>query len=142
MTNQVVGVIGAGVMGTGVAQSLAMAGDRAILIDISDEILDRARTEISQNLRFQGLFKKGEKRVDAREIIGLIEFTTEQRLLSEADFVIENVTEKWDIKKRFTSRSMPSARSTAFSRQILLQSRSRALRRLHAALRRCWAFTL
>jgi 3-hydroxybutyryl-CoA dehydrogenase len=100
MTNQVVGVIGAGVMGTGVAQNLAMAGQRAILIDISDEILDRARTEISQNLRFQGLFNKGEKRVNAREIVGLIEFTTEQRLLAEADFIIENVTEKWEIKKQ------------------------------------------
>jgi len=100
MTNQVVGVIGAGVMGAGVAQNLAMTGQRAILIDISEAILERARTEIFQNLRFQGLFNKSEKRVDTKEIIGLIEFTTDQRLLSEADFVIENVTEKWEIKKQ------------------------------------------
>ena len=100
MTNQVVGVIGAGVMGAGVAQNLAMAGQRAILIDISEAILERARTGISQNLRFQGLFNKGEKRVDAKEITRLIEFTTDQRLLTEADFVIENVTEKWEIKKQ------------------------------------------
>jgi len=100
MTNQVVGVIGAGVMGAGVAQNLAMTGQRAILIDISEAILERARTEIFQNLRFQGLFNKGEKRVDTKEIMSLIEFTTDQRLLSEADFVIENVTEKWEIKKQ------------------------------------------
>jgi len=100
MTNQVVGVIGAGVMGAGVAQNLAMTGQRAILIDISEAILERARTEIFQNLRFQGLFNKSEKRVDAKEITRLIEFTTDQRLLSEADFVIENVTEKWEIKKQ------------------------------------------
>ena len=100
MTNQVVGVIGAGVMGAGVAQNLAMAGQRAILIDISEAILERARTEIFQNLRFQGLFQKREKKVDTSEITGLIEFTTDQRLLSEADFVIENVTEKWEIKKQ------------------------------------------
>jgi 3-hydroxybutyryl-CoA dehydrogenase len=43
---------------------------------------------------------KSEKKVDAKEIISLIEFTTDQRLLSEADFVIENVTEKWEIKKQ------------------------------------------
>jgi len=100
MTNQVVGVIGAGVMGAGVAQNLAMTGQRAILIDISEAILERARTEIFQNLRFQGLFNKSEKRVDTKEITRLIEFTTDQRLLSEADFVIENVTEKWEIKKQ------------------------------------------
>jgi 3-hydroxybutyryl-CoA dehydrogenase len=100
MTNQVVGVIGAGVMGAGVAQNLAMTGQRAILIDISEAILEHARTEIFQSLRFQGLFNKSEKRVDTKEIISLIEFTTDQRLLSEADFVIENVTEKWEIKKQ------------------------------------------
>lgn len=100
MTNQVVGVIGAGVMGAGVAQNVAMAGQRAILIDISEAILERARNEIFQSLRFQGLFNKSEKRVDTKEIISLIEFTTDQRLLSEADFVIENVTEKWEIKKQ------------------------------------------
>lgn len=100
MTNQVVGVIGAGVMGAGVAQNLAMAGQRAILIDISEAILERARTEIFKSLRFQGLFNKSEKKVDTKEIIGLIEFTTDQKLLSEADFVIENVTEKWEIKKQ------------------------------------------
>jgi len=100
MTNQVVGVIGAGVMGAGVAQNLAMTGQRAILIDISEAILERARTEIFQSLRFQGLFNKSEKRVDTKEITRLIEFTTDQRLLSEADFVIENVTEKWKIKKQ------------------------------------------
>lgn len=100
MTNQVVGVIGAGVMGAGVAQNLAMTGQRAVLIDISEAILEHARTEIFQSLRFQGLFNKSEKRVDTKEIISLIEFTTDQRLLSEADFVIENVTEKWEIKKQ------------------------------------------
>jgi 3-hydroxybutyryl-CoA dehydrogenase len=100
MTNQVVGVIGAGVMGVGVAQSLAMAGQRAVLVDISEAILERARTEIFRNLRFQGLFNKSEKKVDPKEISGRIEFTTDQKLLSEADFVIENVTEKWEIKKQ------------------------------------------
>ena len=100
MTTQVVGVIGAGVMGTGVAQNLAVTGNRVILIDVSEEILARARDEISRNLRFQGLFKKDEKKADVGEILRRIEFATELSLLSEADFVIENVTEKWEIKKQ------------------------------------------
>ena len=100
MTTQVVGVIGAGVMGRGVAQNLAVSGQRVVLIDVSEEILAQARDEISRNLRFQGLFKKDEKKVDVGEILRRIEFATELSLLSEADFVIENVTEKWEIKKQ------------------------------------------
>jgi 3-hydroxybutyryl-CoA dehydrogenase len=100
MTIQEVGVIGAGVMGTGVAQSLALTGHRVILLDVSEQILARARDEVSQNLRFQGLFNKGEKRVAAVEVLARIEFTTDLRLLAEADFVVENVTEKWEIKQQ------------------------------------------
>ena len=58
MNIKVVGVVGAGVMGTGVAQSLAQAGHRVILLDISEEILKRAREEIAKNIRFQRLFSK------------------------------------------------------------------------------------
>jgi len=42
MEIQTVGVIGAGVMGTGVAQNLAQTGHSVILIDISADILERA----------------------------------------------------------------------------------------------------
>ena len=41
MNIQTVGVVGAGVMGTGVAQNLAQAGFRVILLDISSDVLKR-----------------------------------------------------------------------------------------------------
>lgn len=100
MTIRVVGVVGAGVMGTGVAQSLALAGLRVVLVDISEEILARARREVAQGLRLQGLFDKGARRGDAVEALGRIEFTTELEPLAAADFVVENVTEKWEVKRR------------------------------------------
>jgi len=99
MTIQTVGVVGAGVMGTGVAQSLAQAGYRVLLLDISDEILQRAQDEITKNIRFQRLFNKGQQESIAT-IVERITFTTEYAPFAEADFVIENVTEKWEIKKR------------------------------------------
>ncbi|MCA1615206.1 MAG: 3-hydroxyacyl-CoA dehydrogenase family protein [Acidobacteria bacterium] len=100
MEFRLVGVIGAGVMGTGVAQSLAVSGHRVALLDVSAEILARARREVAQGLRFQGLFGKGGKRADAAEVLGRIEFTTELEALAGADFVVENVTEKWEVKRQ------------------------------------------
>lgn len=99
MDIQVVGVIGAGVMGIGVAQNLAQTGHQVILIDIAEQILERAKQEIQKNIRFQSFFKKTEKSEPVDEILHRIKFTTNYQFLESAEFVIENTTEKWDIKK-------------------------------------------
>ncbi|MBT3354850.1 MAG: 3-hydroxybutyryl-CoA dehydrogenase [Candidatus Scalindua sp.] len=99
MENRLVGVIGAGVMGTGLAQNLAHSAYHVILIDVSDAILERSKNEITNNIRFQGFFGNKEKRDDPEEILGRITFTTTYELLKDAYFVVENVTEKWDIKE-------------------------------------------
>jgi 3-hydroxybutyryl-CoA dehydrogenase len=93
-----VGVIGAGVMGAGVAQNLAQTGHEVILVDISDEVLGRAREEIRKSLRFQGMFQKGMKAEPAETVLGRIRCTTRLEDLGEVDFVVENVPEKWEIK--------------------------------------------
>jgi len=95
-----IGVVGAGVMGVGVAQNLAQAGHRVILLDISEEILKRAREEIAKNIRFQRLFSKTKEQESAEAIVDRIRFTTNYAPFADADFVIENVTEKWEIKKQ------------------------------------------
>jgi len=101
MEIRIVGVIGAGVMGVGVAQNLAQTGHEAILVDISDEVLGRAREEIRKNLRFQGMFQKGGAKPEpADTVLGRIRFTTRLEDLSEVDFVVENVPEKWEIKSK------------------------------------------
>ena len=51
-----IGVIGAGVIGVGVAQNLAQTGHLVVLIDISDNVLCQARTTISKELKFVALF--------------------------------------------------------------------------------------
>ncbi len=101
MSNAIVGVVGAGVMGSGVAQNLAESGFQVILIDIEAAPLERARSEILRNLRFQTMFRKS-KRPDAQppeQIVDLIQFSTDERLLEAAFFVIENVVEKWPVKQ-------------------------------------------
>jgi 3-hydroxybutyryl-CoA dehydrogenase len=97
MSIQLVGVVGAGVIGSGVAQNLAQTGHRVTLIDVSESVLAKAEQEIKNNIRFQKLFKKGAQ--DAAELLGNITFSVDYELLKDVDFVIENVTEKWETKR-------------------------------------------
>lgn len=100
MNVQVVGVVGAGVMGTGVAQNLVQTGHRVILLDTTVDILRKVKEDIKNNIRFQQLFTKADNAERIDEIIERITYTTDYALFRDADFVIENVTEKWDIKKQ------------------------------------------
>lgn len=100
MKIQNVGVIGAGVIGSGVAQNLAETGHLVILIDVQEEIINRAQTEIRQNVRLQQMLRKDHKVKDIDEILKRITFTTDYQSLTNIDFVIENVVEKWEIKKK------------------------------------------
>lgn len=99
MLIQTIGVVGAGVMGRGVAQNLAQTNHQVILIDIAEEILRKAKQEISTSIRFMPLFTKSEAKETQNDIVGKIRFSTNYRLLSDVDFVIENVTEKWEVKQ-------------------------------------------
>jgi len=100
-----VGVVGAGVMGIGLAQNLAQTGHRVVLVDLGEPQLERARTEIRQNIRMQGFFQKkqsgGEK---PKTVLERIHFTTAYEDLGEVDFLVENVVEKWDVKQQVYPR--------------------------------------
>jgi 3-hydroxybutyryl-CoA dehydrogenase len=91
-----VGVVGAGLMGVGVAQSMAEHGHPVILVDHSPTALAGARQELERSVRMSRML--GRVKADAAEIAELVTFTTELELISAADFVIENVTENWEIK--------------------------------------------
>jgi 3-hydroxybutyryl-CoA dehydrogenase len=99
MNIKTVGVVGAGVMGSGVAQNLAQTGHNVKLLDISESVLEQARGRIRQSIRFQGLFQKKGAPVGQGGAEERITFSTRYEELAEADFIIENVTEKWEIKK-------------------------------------------
>ena len=93
-----VGVIGAGQMGSGIAQVCAQAGLPVVLLDASPDALSRASASIAKNLDRQ--VAKGtlgaEARDDARR---RIESTTDYPGLGACDFVIEAATEKEEIKR-------------------------------------------
>ena len=94
---ETIGVIGAGVMGVGLAHALAQSGLRTLLLDVSDSILESALGQIKNNARFQRLFHKNQGS-GPEEILARIKVSTDYEVLRDADFVIENVTEKFEVK--------------------------------------------
>lgn len=100
-----IGVVGAGVMGAGVAQNLAEFGRQVILVDLTEQCLEKARREIHQSLRMKTFFtKKKEPSESSETTLGRISFTCDYERLADADFVIENVVEKWEVKKEVYGR--------------------------------------
>lgn len=93
-----VGVVGAGVMGTGVAQDLADAGHQVVLVDVGMDVLQRARGRITENLRMAQLLGRRTSERGIEEITAAIECSTELRALGQAEFVIENIPERWTEK--------------------------------------------
>jgi 3-hydroxybutyryl-CoA dehydrogenase len=93
----VVGVIGAGVMGVGVAQNLAQTGHEVILVDTSEAILAQALATIRNNCRFSRMM--GGPAVDADEVLAKISTGVGADALAKVDVVIENVPEDWTIKR-------------------------------------------
>jgi 3-hydroxybutyryl-CoA dehydrogenase len=96
-----VGVAGAGVMGREVAQVLAQSGYATVLVDVSPAALDDARAAIERNLRFQRLLGAGGGATERRaDVLARIVFATDYAGFADVDFVIENVTEDWAVKRR------------------------------------------
>lgn len=92
-------VIGAGQMGSGIAQVCAMAGYDVKVQDLKQEQLDRGLAIITKNLARQvekGRMKEEEKEATLNRLI----VTLDLDCVKEADLVIEAAVEKMDIKKK------------------------------------------
>ena len=99
-----IGVIGAGVMGVGVAQDLAQHGRQVVLVDLDDDRLAKARQQIRGNLRLHGLLGRQGPAESSAAVLARIAFTTVYDGLGDVDFVIENVIEKWPVKEQVYKR--------------------------------------
>ncbi|HVE71012.1 MAG TPA: 3-hydroxyacyl-CoA dehydrogenase NAD-binding domain-containing protein [Thermoanaerobaculia bacterium] len=92
-----IGVVGAGVIGSGVAQLFAQTGHDVVLVDIREEQLETARRGIGKNLRLLTLLHKD--RLDPAAVLARLQPAREIGALAGVDFVIENITEDWELKR-------------------------------------------
>ncbi|HJV81866.1 3-hydroxybutyryl-CoA dehydrogenase [Noviherbaspirillum sp.] len=96
---QTIGIVGAGQMGSGIAQVCALAGMNVIMRDINDAAVQRGVTGISSLLeRAVSKAKMTAEEKDAA--LGRISGTTELSQLAKADFIIEAATENLELKLR------------------------------------------
>ncbi len=93
-------VVGAGVMGHGIAEIAALAGYETTLVDISDDILSKALQKIEWSLK-KFVEKKRISEEQAKQALGRIKTTTDLAAASRsADVVIEAVPEDINLKKK------------------------------------------
>ncbi|KAA0764838.1 3-hydroxybutyryl-CoA dehydrogenase [Bacillus sp. SH5-2] len=99
MSVQKIVVIGAGQMGSGIAQVCAMAGYDVKVQDLKQEQLDRGLAIITKNLARQ--VEKGRMKEEEKEAtLNRLTVTLDLDCVKEADLVIEAAVEKMDIKKK------------------------------------------
>ena len=92
-----VGIVGAGTMGSGIAQVFARAGFRVLLSDVDPRFLDRAVALIRTNLgREAAKGKLAESEIEPA--LARIAPTMDREALSGADFAIEAASERFDVK--------------------------------------------
>lgn len=93
-----IGVVGAGAMGSGIAQVAAQIGLEVVLRDIEDTFVERGMNGIDKFLSRS--VEKGKMEAAEKEaILGRIKGTTDMSQLKDVDFAIEVVIEKLDLKK-------------------------------------------
>lgn len=109
-----VAVIGAGVMGTGVAHNMAQYGISTNVVDISQSQLDKCRQMIEANLRLYNFHPQHKKTHSTAEIMENIRFTTELDDIVECDLVIENITEDIEKNALYTRMNTICGASTVF----------------------------
>jgi 3-hydroxybutyryl-CoA dehydrogenase len=97
--SEIIGVIGAGTMGNGIAQTAASSGFEVVICDVNAESVERGLASISKSLdRF---VKKGTISEEQKSgALGRIKSTTDLGDLKNCSLIVEAATENFDIKKQ------------------------------------------
>ena len=129
---QTIGIIGAGTMGTGIAQVCALAGLSAVIMDVDEERVARGRSGIGSAL--EQLVKKAKlSAADRDTALGRLTGTTDYGALRDCDFVIEAATENEAVKLKILRQVDALAKDGAI---VATNTSSISITKLGAALKR------
>jgi len=93
-----IGVVGYGLMGSGIAQVAAMAGYDTVVLEISQELLDKGRASIDRSLA--KFVEKGELSAEQKaQVVARLRPTLKLQDLADRDLVIEAVVENFELKR-------------------------------------------
>ncbi|MDP7008347.1 MAG: 3-hydroxyacyl-CoA dehydrogenase NAD-binding domain-containing protein [Phycisphaerales bacterium] len=98
MSVQKIAVIGGGTMGSGIALTAATSGLQAVLVDISEDQLVRAKTYHEKQLA-RAVSKERMTQEEADSAIQRVSYVTSMGEASDSDWVVEAATENIDVKK-------------------------------------------
>ncbi|MCB9027320.1 MAG: 3-hydroxybutyryl-CoA dehydrogenase [Bdellovibrionaceae bacterium] len=97
MSFKKVGVVGAGQMGNGITQIVAMKNISVVMMDVSSSAIDKGLSTIKNSC--ERLIKKEKLNSEQMtKILSCISTTTQMKDLKECDFVVEAATENIDLK--------------------------------------------
>jgi 3-hydroxybutyryl-CoA dehydrogenase len=94
-----VGVLGVGNIGIGAVTDLILHGISAVGVDVSEEVLERAKEAVLSNVRFAPMLQKSLPKISKQQALERLHLTTRIEDLASCEFVIENVTEDWSVKQ-------------------------------------------
>jgi 3-hydroxybutyryl-CoA dehydrogenase len=108
----IIGIIGAGTMGSGIAQACASAGLDVILTDVNDAIVEKGTATITSN--FDRRVAKSKLSVaDKEAALAHIESSTSYAALAPANIIVEAATENFEVKRTILKQIDPLIRSDA-----------------------------
>jgi 3-hydroxybutyryl-CoA dehydrogenase len=107
------GVIGAGLMGNGIAHVASLSGISVVLMDVQQQALDRALVTMAKNMDRQ-VSKGSVSSADRDAALARIVTATDNSAFADCDMVIEAATENEEIKKKIFASLCPVLKPDAF----------------------------
>jgi 3-hydroxyacyl-CoA dehydrogenase/enoyl-CoA hydratase/3-hydroxybutyryl-CoA epimerase len=107
-----VGVLGAGLMGTGIAYTAARAGCEVRVVDVSDEACERSLERLQKIALHDGKFD-AQRMAASEELLGRLQWSSKMTSLGECDLIVEAIFEDASLKKRMLAEVSALVGSTA-----------------------------
>jgi len=108
MTIKHIFIIGAGIMGNGIAQIAATSGYQATCMDVMPAALEKAKAMVAKSTA--KLFEKGTLTAEQKDLANKINYVSDMDTIQDADFIIEAATENPELKFKIFKEMDAAAR--------------------------------